>query len=186
MNDRHREFVKLEQDGMPRETALENLLRPTQNVSSSFKRCCKRALDTHWVCARPTKTGLEMNARRMKRRSIDRVLRAYVRSVRKLNKIERIPANDERAKEIKNALMAPLIAKAIAARNEVGQRARSIQLYTAYKLIKAAEKAPDKFNADEINAAKKFLLESLIPPTTTTQQQSETTTTTPNENPNIS
>lgn len=175
ITDKHRgEFTKLEVDGMPADTALENLIAPTQNTSSSFKRECRRARQTYWTIARPAKSAFQLQANRMRKKPIDRVLRAFVRSVRRLKKIDaRIPdSSDEMTRELRSRLMAPLVALALAAKNETAQRSRSIALYTAYKLIKAAEKTPDKFSVDEVNAAKKFLLESLIP---ASPQQSTTT-----------
>lgn len=171
ITDKHRgEFTKLEVDGMPADTVLENLIAPTQNTSSSFKRECRRARQTYWTIARPTKSAFQVQASRMKRKPIDKVLRAFTRAVRKLNRIEKHSKNVP--PEMKNMLMAPLVSIAMAAKNETAQRSRSIALYTAYKLIKAAEKTPDKFSVDEVNAAKKFLLESLIP---ASPQQSTTT-----------
>lgn len=173
MIDIHRgPFTKQDVDGMPADTALQNLVAPTQNLSSSFKRACQKAREKYWTCARPAKSEFARQGARMRKKPINRVIRAYVRSIRKLNKLQKwkTAAVSEGAAEAVSNLMAPLIAVAVAARNEVGQRARSIQLYTAYKLIKAAERAPDKFNVDEINAAKQFLLKALVPQPTQSPQ----------------
>src|SRR5688572_15092884 len=155
---------RIEFDGMPPEVALQNLLEPTQNLSSSFKRTCARARYKHWIGEQTAKPEQLRLGSRMKRTSIDRLLRQIQRSERRLKILtkilEAIPEGLTQMREqfVQRNIM-PLVHRGLAAQAELKRREKHINIFQDWKKSIEAQllNKPFVLSEDEIKKAKEFI-----------------------------
>lgn len=129
-------FQRLEVDGMPPEIALQNLVAPTQNLSSSFKRTCARARYKHWVSDRQSKSETTRLSSRMKRTPIDRLVRELRRGNRRMKVLQSVLksiAVDFIREQFIQQHIAPLVNRCMAARAEIERRAKHILLVEQWR-----------------------------------------------------
>lgn len=142
MNDKHAIFVKLDVDGMPADVALDNLINPTQNLSSSFKRSCMAARQTYWVSDHQAKPESERLSSRMKRTPMQRLLRIFTRTNRRLkhfiNVIQKMPEGPLRNNFI-GFYVTPVVSLKLAASVEINRRAKIIAELQAAKTTKTTK-----------------------------------------------
>lgn len=127
-----RPFRQLEIDGMPVDIALQNIVAPTQNTSSSFRRACMKAREKHFISDSPPKMEQQRLSNRMKHTPVDRLVRLIRRSNKRLKfcqkQLAKIEVEFLRERFI-HGVIEPLVHRGIAAQTELQRRAKQIELF---------------------------------------------------------